>query len=936
MPSIRSLYNPGTQDFESLQRLFVAREDVLRELVDAVKAGALQGSGPNVLLVGPRGAGKTHLMAMTRHAVHQDPDLRPRVVLVWLREEERGVSAYVDWLYRIVEAIARHREPGPEEEPNLDPKGASEAWLDLDAEDIPHEAERFLVRFAGGRRYVLLVENLGDLFSSTRGLDREGQARFRDFVQRQPIWTILATTQGLSEDLAESDAPFYGFFRTIVLDPVDLKQATELLRRLAVAEGDEAVQRLLDSPEGRRRVRALHLYAGGNPRLLSLLYRALSAHRDPDNEKAFSACLSELMDDVTSYYQERLSRLAPLQEKIVVILAEARVPITVKEIARRAFTTPQSISPQLAKMLDARILRRTPLGRESHYELAEPLMRLLFEAKENTGMPSRFFVDFLAEWHTKDELDQVTRRLLVEGDSGLPHDDWIVRIYQQALEMRALRELSPPKGESHPPLPDELMALLTQGDLMRAMSWLEEESTLATPEEELANTARGFVNAWIGTQEVVGQHAAAIASFIDEFLSRGLIRDVSTLCMIQAIHVATLLNVGETVKAEAVLHQGLTQARAAGDHQAELALLMLAGGSYYRRGEYARAAENLPDAARIFRENGAKEGEAHALLLLSDSQSHLGDHHAAVESCRRVVALMREAGDKVGEGHALLTLGRSLLDLKEFPVAVQAFEEALRVSGQVEESGMTGRILLDLGRTYLSLADSVKARACFEETISRSHGTDQPAECIAHFSLGILHQIERRHAPAVEHLETAKSILRAGGPAGVLALVMSSIADVHLTVGGFAHARGPLMELVECLTQVKHAPPETAATLGRGIVAAASNGDFALVGASAKALATLKDSEGIGLAGSALLTLLNPEGRPDAAVLSTTRSILEKELGALEAWTASWRLFDVGVRSILSDSPKKVLLELTLEERALVEGILAGQPADAGAEGSGP
>ena len=45
-------------------------------------------------------------------------------------------------------------------------------------------------------------------------------------------------------------------------------------------------------------------------------------------------------------------------------------------------------------------------GRESRYELSEPLMRLCVEVKENRRQPMRLIVDFLRIWYSRDQLQE--------------------------------------------------------------------------------------------------------------------------------------------------------------------------------------------------------------------------------------------------------------------------------------------------------------------------------------------------------------------------------------------------------------------------------------------------------------------------------------------------------------------------------------------------
>ena len=51
-------------------------------------------------------------------------------------------------------------------------------------------------------------------------------------------------------------------------------------------------------------------------------------------------------------------------------------------------------------------VRKTPVGRESWYELREPLLRMVIEVKRGRGEPIRLIVDFLRRWYNRRERQQ--------------------------------------------------------------------------------------------------------------------------------------------------------------------------------------------------------------------------------------------------------------------------------------------------------------------------------------------------------------------------------------------------------------------------------------------------------------------------------------------------------------------------------------------------
>jgi tetratricopeptide (TPR) repeat protein len=394
-----SRFSPGNCDPGFLESITVGREELLRALEKAVSSSVRSGAGHHWLIVGPRGAGKTHLVALLRDRVQRNETLRKRVVIAYLKEEERGVAHFLDWLVRILQSFVRHEEAGPELARDI------EQLMDMDYEAAQAAAEQLLIRSVGNRRLLLLVENLGEIFSSKKGMGREGQQRFRDLVQQHPFWTIVATTQALFDDVQTRDAPFYGFFKIQHVQPLTFEEAASLLERLAQVEQRPKLRAFLKTAPARGRIRAVHSLTRGSPRLLVIFYQFI----DSDSVEDLSRSFLGLVDSLTSYYQERMNALSAGQQKIVEALCSQRAPVTVKQIARLCFVTPSTASSELKRLADLRYVTSHRAGRESYYEISEPLFRICFEVKENRGYPVRLFVDFLGTFYTAEELERKYR-----------------------------------------------------------------------------------------------------------------------------------------------------------------------------------------------------------------------------------------------------------------------------------------------------------------------------------------------------------------------------------------------------------------------------------------------------------------------------------------------------------------------------------------------
>ncbi len=229
----------------------------------------------------------------------------------------------------------------------------------------------------------------------------EGQKQLRAFIQEHPQVAIVATAQRFVEDLSDRTGPFFGFFQTEHLKTLFVDQATDLLQNIARHQGKPEVIEFLATSRGRSRVRALHPLSGGNHRI----YIVLSQFITRESMDALVSPFLKMVDELTPYYQERVRWLPPMQREIVEMLCTCEGTVPVKEIARRLFSTPQTISIQLQDLRDKRYVEFSQRGREFLYEISEPLMRICVEVKENQNkQPLRLLVDFLRVWYDDGEL----------------------------------------------------------------------------------------------------------------------------------------------------------------------------------------------------------------------------------------------------------------------------------------------------------------------------------------------------------------------------------------------------------------------------------------------------------------------------------------------------------------------------------------------------
>ena len=99
-------FTPSRTEPELLEAIFVQREPLLQDLLERVAESANTGSKHHVLLIGPRGFGKTHLITLLNYRLSKDPAMADRIRVAWLLEDET-ITSFVQLLKRIYEILAQ-------------------------------------------------------------------------------------------------------------------------------------------------------------------------------------------------------------------------------------------------------------------------------------------------------------------------------------------------------------------------------------------------------------------------------------------------------------------------------------------------------------------------------------------------------------------------------------------------------------------------------------------------------------------------------------------------------------------------------------------------------------------------------------------------------------------------------------------------------------
>ena len=417
-----SHFTPSMMPPETLEAMLVQREPLLTRCLSNVLEGLRTGSRHHTIFVGPRGIGKTHLISLIHHRLAQTKEAQNKALIAWMREEEWGVTSFFELILRILRTLDISY-------PELQIDEQTTAVYDLPLHEAEKKAESILLEVLGDKCLVVLLENLDDLFEQ---IGDQGQKAWRAFIQNHANTILVCTTPSLFAGVTLQKSAFYGFFDVEQLTELSFEDVVNLLEKIAIEREDKALAVYIKTPEGRARIRAVHHLAEGNPRIYIIFAQFLTQESLDDLVQAFMHTLDEL----TPYYQARIKELSGQQRKILEYLINYAGAAPVKQIAKACFITQQVCSSQLRQLRLKRYVRVIEQGRESYYELCEPLMRLCMDVKKQRGEPVSLLVEMLRIWYTEDQLSNWLEK---------PKDDFSLSIsyIQRALELQKNQDIEP-------------------------------------------------------------------------------------------------------------------------------------------------------------------------------------------------------------------------------------------------------------------------------------------------------------------------------------------------------------------------------------------------------------------------------------------------------------------------------------------------------------
>jgi len=388
-------YNPAFLPKEELIRSFVVRHAELDLIVQVLREN-VTASNQHVLVIGPRGIGKTMLVLRVVEEVRKDKDLNERWHPVVFSEESYQVTTpgefWLEALFHLGQKTGdvrwkqTYRELSSEQNENRLRESALAQVMDF--------------ADTQGKRILIVVENFNMLLGEQID-DNDGWV-VRHTLLNEPRLMLLATATSRFEEIDNADKPMFDLFRTLELKPLDEEECRTLWTSVTGKEPSD------------ERVRPLRILTGGNPRLLAII----STFATRMSLKELMNDLMQLVDEHTEYFKGHLDILPPIERKVYLSLAELWSPATAREVADFARLNVNKTSSLLRRLMErGAVVLADGHKRTKLYQIAERMYNIYYLMRRR-GAPSRrvkALVMFMVNFYEQEQLVSLTGRIAEEA-----------------------------------------------------------------------------------------------------------------------------------------------------------------------------------------------------------------------------------------------------------------------------------------------------------------------------------------------------------------------------------------------------------------------------------------------------------------------------------------------------------------------------------------
>lgn len=458
-------FNPGFQTEEQAVASFVVRRYEFETIIDALTVSAASPEhSPRILMIAPRGAGKTTLCRRVWAEIRLSEALSAAWQPVFLGEESYGVTTpgefFLECLFQLKEQVNDLTLRESYSQASAVQEGKEDLLLNMTIQALRS--------FCGAekKRLLIIVENFHVILNQQMASD-SGPAILLEKLNDESIFGVLATC--VVQPSEDGDV-LAACIKQPSQDGKDNKEKRYLpieLKPLSLAECRELWESLTGVAVDPKKLRPLQILTGGSPRMIHILadfMKTPSLHNLMTN-------LNHLIDQNTEYFKSQLDSLPAVERKVFASLLDLWAPSSAKQVADQARVKTNIASAMLARLVDRGAAIQEPgQGRTAIYYAAERLFNIYYLMRRRSHPSSRVraLVTFMMGYYEGEELIDTAAQLMKEACAMEPthRDD-----YHATFDALMSRSPKPIREKILALMPEELITSFRESQrLSRSLS----------------------------------------------------------------------------------------------------------------------------------------------------------------------------------------------------------------------------------------------------------------------------------------------------------------------------------------------------------------------------------------------------------------------------------------------------------------------------------
>ena len=429
LPAVRK-FNPGLfQTDDEVIAQFAVRKVEFKILLEIVKENICSSTCQHVLIVAPRGRGKTMLLARLAAECRTDSSISGRVIPVRLMEDNYEISTLADfWLEALIHLANELAEIHLETSLELRASHSDlkSRWQER---EIAERARAAFMRSAErlDLHLVLMVENLQALADNVDEIFGWG---LRHALQTESRLTLVASATSRFQALDDMDHAFFELFRPMHLEPLDTKSCHELWKALGGGERLES------------EIEPVRILTGGSPRLIAII-ASFASHLSLDH---LLEELVALIDEHTEYFRGHLEGMPNVERRVYLAVVDLWRPSTTSEIAARASLGIRTVSTMLGRLLNRGAIEFGGTGKKRIYSAVEGLYCIYYKLRRARGSAQivRYLILFMRLVFSERE----QREILGAANSKSPKNQALLQGLKLAIDDEPILATLLPDGSS--------------------------------------------------------------------------------------------------------------------------------------------------------------------------------------------------------------------------------------------------------------------------------------------------------------------------------------------------------------------------------------------------------------------------------------------------------------------------------------------------------